>query len=159
MREQFVSAFVIGLVVVAIAVAGIMYMQRGAHMELTGPMTVRTVATDPNTSLALINLHITNPSDYGFQVNNVTVTLENDRGEFPTNIVSRVDAQRLFDSMPDWGPFHPTLYYKYNIPPRSTADYTIAAQFSAPESMLKERKRFVVTIQEVGGKEAVFSEK
>lgn len=159
MREQFVSAFVIGLIVVAAVVAGVMYMQRGAHMVLTGAMTVRVISTDENTSLALINLHITNPSDYGFQVNSVTVTLKNAKGDFPAEIVSRVDAQRLFDSLPDDGPFHPTLYYKYNILPRSTGDYTVVAQYSAPEHILQERQQFVVQIEEVGGKVAEFSEK
>jgi hypothetical protein len=159
MREQFVSAFTIGLIVVAIAVGAILYMQRGAHMELTGPLSVRIVPTDANTALAVCNLRIDNPSDYGFEVSNVTVTLETKSGEFPTTIVGRVDAQRLFDAMPEAGPFHPTLYTKAIIPPHSTADYTLLAQYSAPERILQDRKRFVVRIQEINGKVAEFSEK
>ena len=103
MREQFVSAFAIGLIAVAVAVGAILYMQRGAHMELTGPMTVRTVATEEQTALALINLHITNPSSLRFEAHNVTVTLETKSGEFPDETVSRVDSQRMFDSMPENG--------------------------------------------------------
>jgi hypothetical protein len=158
-REQFVSAFTIGLVVIAVAVGGILFMQRGAHMELSGPMTVRIHPTDENTSLAIINLHITNPADYGFEVSNVTVTLVTKTGEFPTTIVSRVDAQRLAEAVPEAGPFHPTLYTKYVIPAHSTADYTLLAQYSAPERILKDRKRFVVRIDEINGKSAEFSEK
>lgn len=158
MREQFVSAFAIGLIAVAVAVGAILYMQRGAHMELTGPMIVRTVSTDENTALALINLHITNPSDYEFQVHNVIVTLETKSGEFPTEIVSRTDTQRLFDAMPENGPFHPPLYTNAIIPAHSTADYTVIAQYSAPERILKDRKRFVVRIEEINGKVAEFSE-
>jgi len=158
-REQFLSAFAIGLAAVAVVVAGIMYMQRGAHMELTGAMTVRVHGTDENTALALIDLHIANPADYGFEVNNVTVTLETNGGEFPTTIVSRVDAQRLADAMPELGPFHPTLYTKYVIPARTTGDYTLLAQYSAPERILNGRKRFVVRIEEINGKTAQFSEK
>jgi len=158
MREQFVSAFVIGLIAVAVAVGGILYMQRGAHMGLTGPMTIRTLATDKDTSLALVNLHITNPADYEFEVHNVTVTLETNAGEFPTEIVSRTDAQRLFDTMPEAGPFHPPLYTKAIIPAHSTGDYTVVAQYSRPERFLKDRKRFVVRIEEINGKVAEFSE-
>jgi hypothetical protein len=124
-REQFLSAFAIGLVAVAVVVAGIMYMQRGAHMELTGAMTVRVHGTDDNTALALIDLHINNPADYGFEL----------------------------------GPFHPTLYTKYVIPAHSTGDYTLLAQYSAPERILNDRKRFVVRIDEINGKAAEFSEK
>jgi hypothetical protein len=157
--DQFISACAIGLVVVAVAVGGILLMQRGAHMELTGPMSVRILPTDPNTALAVVDLHITNPADYDFEVSNIIVTLVTADGEFPTTTVGRVDAKRLFDSMPEAGPFHPTLYTKAMIPAHSTADYTVLAQYSAPEKILKNRKRLVVRIQEINGKIAEFSEK
>ena len=159
MREQFVSAFTIGIAVVAVAVGVIVFMQRGAHMELTGPMTVRTHATDENTALAIIDLHITNPADYGFQVSDVSATLETKAGDSNTRIVSKVDAKRLFEAMPELGPFHPTLYTKYVIPPHSTGDYTLLAQYSLPERMLTDRQRFVVRIQEINGKVAELSER
>ncbi|HUE03892.1 MAG TPA: hypothetical protein VMR62_30340 [Bryobacteraceae bacterium] len=159
MREQFVAAFTIGLIVVAVAVGGILYMQRGAQMDLTGPMSVRVLPTDADTALALVNLRITNPAAYGFTVHNVTVTLETKDGELSRGIVSRVDAQRFFDATPDAGPFHPTLYTNAVIPAHSTADYTLASQFSLPEKMLKDRKRFVARIEEINGKIAEFSEK
>ena len=159
MKEQFGAALIIGLLVVAVAVGGILFMQRGAHMELTGTMAIRILPTDPNTALAVINMRISNPSDYGFEVGNITVTLETAAGEFPTSTVGRVDATRLFDSMPDAGPFHPTLYTKAIIPAHSKGDYTLLAQYSAPERILADRKRFVVRIQEINGKVAEFSEK
>ena len=159
MREQFASAFAIGLIAVAVTAGGILFMQRGAHMDLTRPMSVRPLATGDNTALALIDLRIANPSDYGFEVKNVTVTLETKAGEFPRPIVSHVDAQRLFDAMPDAGPFHPTLYTKYVIPAHSKGDYTVVAQYSAPEKMLQDRKRFVVEIEEINGKVARFSDR
>ena len=159
MKDQFVKALLIGLVAVAVAVGAILFMQRGAHMDLTGPMTVRTHATDENTALAIIDLHITNPADYGFQVADVTATLETKAGESTSRTVSKVDAKRLFDAMPELGPYHPTLFTKYVIPPHSTGDYTLLAQYSLPEKMLTERERFVVRIQEANGKVAEFGEK
>jgi hypothetical protein len=122
-------------------------------------MTVRTHATDENTALAIIDLHITNPADYGFQVSDVSATLETNAGDSNTRIVSKVDARRLFDAMPELGPFHPTLYTKYVIPPHSTGDYTLLAQYSLPERMLTDRQRFVVRIQEINGKVAELSER
>jgi hypothetical protein len=143
-KQQFLSAFAIGLVAVAVVVAGIMYLQHG---------------TDENTALAVIDLHLTNPAEYGFQVNNVTVTLETNAGEFPTTIISRVDAKRLADAMPEFGPFHPTLYTKYVIPAHTAGDYTVLAQYNAPERILNDRKRFVVRVEEINGKTTEFSEK
>jgi hypothetical protein len=159
MMSNFAKAFAVGLVAVVVAVGAILFMQRGAHMELTGTMKVRTVPTGDNDALALVDLHITNPADYTFVVHNVTVTLETSAGEFPRGIVSRTDAQRLFDSMPEAGPFHPTLYTDAVIPARTTADYTLVAQFSAPEKILKDRKRFVVHIDEINGKSIEFAAK
>ena len=159
MREQFVQAFIVGLLVVAVAVGVILYMQRGAHMELTGTMTVAVHATDKDTALAVFNLHLTNPADYGFEVNNITVTLETDTGEFPTTTIGRADTQSLADAMPEFGPFHTTLYTHYVIPPRSKGDYTVLAQYNAPEKVLNNRKRFRMTVAEINGKVAEFDEK
>ena len=152
MKNSFAKAFAIGLATVVVVVGAVLFMQRGAHLDLPGYMRVRTIATSENESLALVDLHLTNPSDYAFEVRNVTVTLETTHGDATQTIVSRIDALRLFDSMPHAGPFHPTLYTNFPIPPHTTADYTIAASFSMPEYMLKDRQRFVVKIEEVNGK-------
>jgi hypothetical protein len=158
-REQFGSALIVGALVVAVAVAGILFFQRGAHMELTGPMSVRILSTDPHTSLAVFDLQIANPSDYDFEVINITATLITAAGEFPTTTIGRVDAESFFKAMPENGPFHPTLYTKAIIPGHSNSKYTLLAQYSAPEKLLNDRKNFVVRIQEINGKFAEFREK
>jgi hypothetical protein len=158
-KNQFLQAFIIGLVAVAVAVGVILFMQRGAHMELTGSMKVAVHETDPNTSLAIFTLHLNNPADYGFEVSNITVTLVTDKGEFPTTTVGKADTERLAASMPDFGAVHPALYTHYVIPARSSGDYTVLAQYSAPEKVLNDRKRFTVQIQEINGKVADFAEK
>ena len=161
MREQFVSALAIGAVVVAVAVGAIMFMQRGAHIDLPGGMTkVRTVSTGENDALALIDLKIANPSSYKFVVRNVTVVLEKKTGEqFPQEIVSRSDSERLFNSLPDSGPYHPPLYTNATLQPGATEVYTLVAQFNAPEKILQDRKQFRVQIDEIDGKSFEFSEK
>lgn len=159
MKDQFVKALLAGLVVVALAVGGILFMQRGAHMDLTGSMTVRIHATDKDTALAILNLHLTNPASHGYQVSDVEVALETKAGDATTRIVSKTDAKRLVDAMPELGPFYPTLYTKYVVPPHSTGDYTLLAQFSFPENMLNDRQRFVVKIHEVDGTVAEIREK
>jgi hypothetical protein len=160
MREDFVAAFAIGLVVIAGAVGAVMYMNRGSHVDLPGEIVgIRTLATGDNDALAIVNLHVTNPSDYGFMIRNVTVTLEKKSGEqFPRDIIARSDAQRLFEAMPEGGPYHAPLYTEAVIPPHTTADYTLAAQFSAPEKILQDRKRFLVEIDGVNGKSFEFPE-
>jgi hypothetical protein len=161
MKDQFASALAIGLIAVAVTVGGILYMQRGAHVDLPGMITkVRTVSTGDNDALVLIDLRLTNPSSYPLVVHNTTVVLEKKNGDqFPQQLIARSDSQRLFDAMPGAGPFHPPLYTDVSIPAGSTGIYTLAAQYSAPERILQDRKRFFVQLDEWGGKSFEFSEK
>jgi hypothetical protein len=159
MNSNFAKAFAIGLGAVLVAVAIILFMQRGAHMDLPGELKVRTLSTSKDESLALLDLHISNPSDYTFTVHNIAVTLETKSGDASGTVVARSDAERLFASMPDAGPFHPTLYTDAPITAHTTADYTLAVPFSMPEGMLKDRKRMVVRIDEINGKSFEYSAK
>ncbi|MEI9971835.1 MAG: hypothetical protein WDO73_07145 [Ignavibacteriota bacterium] len=159
MKDQFVKALIVGLLVVAVGVGGILFMQRGAHMDLKGSMNIRLHATDKDTTLAIIDLNLANPASYGFQVSDVEVNLESKAGDATTRVVSKVDVQRLQEAMPELGSFHPTLYTKYVVPPQSTGRYTLLAQFSFPQQMLVDRKQFVVRIREVNGKVAEITEK
>jgi hypothetical protein len=161
MREQFVSALAIGGIAVAVAVGAVMFLNRGSHMDLPGSIVrIRTVSTGDNDALALIDLRISNPSNYKFVVRNVTVVLEKKSGErFPQEIVARSDAQRLFDAMPDSGPYHTPLYTNVTLTPGASGVYTLAAQFNAPERILQDRKQFLVQVDEIDGKSFEFSEK
>ena len=72
----------IGLVVVALGIAGVFYMQRGAHLELKGAiLKVRTQAMDENSSVAVIDFRFVNPSNYPFVVKEVEVTMVDKDGK------------------------------------------------------------------------------
>ena len=59
-----------------------MYMQRGAHIEVTGSvLKVRTLELDENSSLAVVDFRISNPADYNFVVRSVEVFLEDPAGK------------------------------------------------------------------------------
>ena len=162
MKNSFAITFSIGLAVIAVAVAGIMYMQRGAHMDLLGKiLKVRTVATDEENSVAVVDFQVTNPSDYPFMVREVSLILESpDGSQSPGIVSSEVDAQRFFEGMPVLGPkAGKSLIGRESVPARSTTAHIVLAQFRAPESKLQERKRFLVRIEEIDGKVYEFSEK
>ena len=56
MRSNFAAAFGIGLVVIAIAIGGIFYMQRGDRIELPGKIIkVRTAPLDEESSIAIVD--------------------------------------------------------------------------------------------------------
>ena len=102
MQKTFLAAFGIGLAIIALAVGGIFVMQRGDRIELPGKiLKVRTAELDQDSSIAVIDFRITNPSNVQFEVRTVTVELEDASGKsYQGQSVSEMDAKRLFEALP-----------------------------------------------------------
>ena len=161
MSRTFLTAFVIGIAVVAVAVTGILYMQRGARVGLTGGiLKVRTAPLDENSSVAVLDFRIHNPGTR-FIVGTVTVILEEKNGQqFQGATVSESDAKRLFEGLPLLGQkYNDTLVTQEKIARDASADRMVAVRFEAPESRLEARKRFLLRIEEVDGPVTEFSER
>lgn len=155
------TAFGVGLAVIALAVAGVFYLQRGAHLELTGKvLKVRTLALDDNSSLAAVDFRVTDPSDYPFQVHSVTVILEDKSGNSTEGqTVSEMDTHRVFASLPLLGEqYNDVLKERDRVGPHATADRMVMARFELPESKIGQRGRILVRIEEVDGAVAEISE-
>ena len=162
MRSNFVIAFGIGLAVIALAVGGIFFMQRGDRIELPGKiLKVRTAPLDEDSSIAVIDFRITNPSDILFEVRTVTVEMDDNQGRtYLGQTVSEMDAVRLFEGLPVLGQkYNPTLLMRDRLGSHGSADRMIAARFQAPMSLLDGRKRFLVRIEEVDGKSFEYAER
>jgi hypothetical protein len=162
MQKNFLVAFGIGLAIIALAVGGIFLMQRGDRIELPGKiLKVRTAPLDEESSIAVIDFRIANPSDILFEVRTVTVEMEDSQGKGSVgDSVSEMDAKRLFEGVPVLGPkFNPTLLMRDRIGSHGSADRMIAARFQVPMAVLDGRKRFVVRIEEVDGKVFEYAER
>jgi hypothetical protein len=162
MQKTFLAAFGIGLAIIALAVGGIFVMQRGDRIELPGKiLKVRTAELDNDSSIAVIDFRITNPSDVQFEVRTVTVEMEDNQGKsYLGQSVSEMDASRLFEGLPVLGQkYNKTLLMRERLGSHGSADRMIAARFQAPLSMIDGRKRFIVRIEEVDGKSFEYSER
>jgi hypothetical protein len=162
MQKNFLVAFGIGLAIIALAVGGIFFMQRGDRMELPGKiLKVRTAPLDDDSSIAVLDFRITNPSNILFEVRTVTVEMDDNQGRsYLGQPVSEVDAIRLFEGLPVLGQkFNPTLIMRERLGSHRSADRMIAARFQAPMALLDGRKRFVVRIEEVDGKSFEYAER
>jgi hypothetical protein len=152
--KQFLLTFVIGLVVVLMAVAGILYLQRGAHVELKGAiLKVRSMGVDDNSSLAVVDFRFVNPSDYVFVVRSVDVSATGADGKnYTSTPVPEVDAKRIFEYYPILGQkFNASLITRDKIPGRQTADRMIVARFEIPLAKLDARKNLKIRIEDVDG--------
>ena len=162
MQKNFLVAFGIGLAIIALAVGGIFLMQRGDRIELPGKiLKVRTAPLDEDSSIAVIDFRITNPSNILFEVRTVTVEMDDNQGKsYLGQPVSEMDAKRLFEGLPVLGQkFNPTLIMRDRLGSHGSADRMIAARFQAPMALLDGRKRFVVRIEEVDGKSFEYAER
>jgi hypothetical protein len=162
MNRTFAITFVVGIAVVAIAITGVLVMQRGARIGLTGGiLKTRTAVLDENSSIAVIDFRFANPSNVIFVVRTVQVIMEDKDGvKYDGRVVSEMDAQRLFEGMPLLGQkFNQTLRTMEKIAPRSTEDRMVAARFEAPEDRLQGRKRFLLRVEEIDGQISELSEK
>lgn len=162
MSKNFLAAFAIGIGAIAIIVSGVLYMQRGARVGLTGNfLKVRTAPLDENSSIAVIDFRMTNPSNVRFVVRNVTLVLDDpDGNKYDGRTVAEMDAKRLFEAIPLLGQkFNDTLIMNDTIPSQQTADRMVAVRFDAPESRLEKRRRFILRIEDVDGPITEFNEK
>jgi hypothetical protein len=162
MSKNFLMAFGIGIVCIAIAALWVVHMQRGAYIDLPGKiLKVRTAPLDEASTVAVLDFRVSNPADYPFVVRKVTVALQDSAGaESEGQTVSEVDARQLFQVIPLLGQkFNDTLLMRDSIPPHSSWDRMVAARFEVPESALQARKRLIVRIEEVDGKVFDLSDK
>lgn len=154
MRKQLLPYVGIGVVAVAALVAAILYIQRGAHLELRGSIQkVRTLATDDASAVAVIDFRFVNPSDYRFVVRKVEVSMEDQQGRVLEGAVaSEVDAKRLFDFYPVLGQkYNETLLMRTKVGPRESMDRMVAVRFEIPEKLLEARKQLRIRVEDVDG--------
>jgi len=154
MRKELLVPFAIGLAVILVAIGGVLYMQRGAHIELTGSvLKVRTLALEENSSLVVVDFRFANPADYPFVVKSCTVLVEDASGKPQEGIsVPEMDIRRIFEYYPLLGKkYNESLVLKDKIAARSTEDRMIAARFEIPQSQLDGRKSLKVRIEDVDG--------
>src|ERR1700684_304648 len=95
LSSQFRVTLGVGLVVVLIAVGIVLFLQRGAHIELKGAiLKVRTLAMSEHSSIAAVDFRFANPSSYPFVVRTVDVSETGTAGDdHPGSPVSEVDAK------------------------------------------------------------------
>jgi len=143
-----------GLLIVA-AVAGIGYwLSLGSQARLEVQwLKVRTIATGPESSLAVFDLRIHNPSRVLFQVKEVEAVLVGAGGARQDGLVAaQTDLDRVLGYYPLAGPRHtPVLMFRERIRAGETADRTVAASFAVPVQALESRAGFELRIHDADG--------
>jgi hypothetical protein len=162
MSRNFWIAFGGGILAIALAVAGILHMQRGSAIDMEAKiLKVLTAPLDENSAIAVVYFRLTNPSNLLLEVRQVQVDLVDTKGNRDTgDTISDGDTRRVFDAIPLLGPkYLESLSMRQRISAHSTTDYMVAARFPVPVSMLEQRARFILRVDEVDGKSFEFPER
>jgi len=154
LSKNFLIALGVGLAVVAIAVCGVLFMQRGAHVGVQGEiLKVRTTPIDENSTMVVLDFRVKNPSDYPFVARNVTAIDEDPSGARTEGTTApEIDAKHIFEVLPTLGQkYSQSMIERDKVPPHGQVDRMVMARFDLPESKLQARKQFIVRIEEIDG--------
>lgn len=156
-----VIAFLVGLVVVGGGIFGVIYMNRGSHVELTGSiLKVRTLA-DGTGTIVFADFRVTNPSTLPFVVNGVQMSMETPDGEVArATPLSKSDVEKIAKTYRLIGPkYNDVLAIQDKLPPVETTDRMAAGRFNFPPKFLDARKTLRLRIEEIDGVVAEIVEK
>ena len=143
-------------------VAVLLYLNRGAHLELEGHIqNVRVHPLDRNSSLLIADFRVYNSSDQPFAVRSVDVFVDPAGGSaIEGTTVPEVDARRILEAMPELGPrYNPGLIARDRVQSKETTDRMVAARFEVPASELTARRNVRIRITEIDGATSEIEEK
>jgi len=154
MSKQFLIFFGAGVVAVALAVVGILWYTKGAHLVLQGQiLKIRTGALSDADSVAVLDFRVENPSDLPFVVRQVEVTVEQPNGNtVEGNNVTKEDLKQLFQYNRFLGDrYNDGLAIKDKIPAHTTVDRMVAVRFDLKNRDLESAKAIHLSIQDLDG--------
>jgi hypothetical protein len=160
MGRWFVPFFV-GLTVVGLGIFGVLYMNRGSHVELKGEiLKVRTIA-DGDGTIVFADFRVTNAAAIPFVVSSVKMTMETPEDEVATAVIfSKSDVDKVTKYLKVLGPkYNDVLTIKDKLPPVETVDRMAAGRFAFPPKFFQQRKTLRLRIEEVDGAASEITEK
>ncbi len=160
MRRELFVPLGIALAFAVVALAAVLWFNRGAHMILEGSVQkVRTLDMDGATAV-IVDFRLTNPSDYTFVVRQPFLVLETKDGTIEGMLVADSDAKRFFDYYKTIGPkYNDSLLMREKIPSKQTVDRMLAARFEAPEAVIAARRGLKIRVEEIDGAVSEIAEK
>jgi len=152
--KGFVIALGIGLVVAAVAVLGVVTLQRGSTPHLAAEITgVRTLGVEESASVALVDFRFTNDSRMLFIVQDTLMTLVDGKGQVHEGrIISASHTNQLFELFAALGGRQAeSLVAKTRIGAGQARTAMVAARFEISKTALDARQKLTVSVQEVDG--------
>jgi hypothetical protein len=153
-HKRLIVPVLIGVAIVAIAVAFILEGTKGAHLTIEWSLVKpRFGAIGDANSADVVDFRFRNPSDVPFVVSSIDVTAVKPNGEtLDGQIVSRADVAQMLQFNRFLGDqYNPVLTIRDRVSPRQTVDRMVAATFPVPLAELQKAKTLRITLHEMDG--------
>ncbi len=150
---RWIVPFVVGLAVVGAALFGVIYMNRGSHVQLKGEILKVRSLPDGDGAIVFADFRVTNSAAIPFVVNSVKMSMETPEGEVAEAVIfSKSDVGKVTRYLKLLGPqYNDVLTIQDQIPPVQTVDRMAAGRFPFPPKFLQQRKTLRLKIEELGG--------
>jgi hypothetical protein len=157
-KEFHIPSFLKYLAIAGLIVAGllalVLYNNRGSQVRLESKiLKTRLIPADDASTLAVLEVRITNPSNIKFVVREVhPKVILADRTELDGIPVAQVDLDRVLDALKIHGPrYNPVLKARDSFKGSWQGDRTVAATFPRSTAEIERRKGFVILVDDVDG--------
>jgi hypothetical protein len=154
MNTRWLVIALAALAIVGGMVGAGLFVTKDNRLQLQGKILgVRSYQIDPQTTVAIIDFQVKNPSTQQFQLKDATVHLTTADGkQLEGGVFSEIEAQRLFEYYPMLGKkYNQSLIAKTKIESGQTMDRMLAAKFEGIDEVVQKRKGLVLKLTDVDG--------
>ena len=154
MNSRTLLTVVLGLAVVGAIVAFVLFRSQSQRTRLTGQvLKVRTHQPDPQRTIALVDIRLSNPSPQQFMVRETEIWIDTADGKsVQAELFSEVDAQRTVAYYAALGPkYTQGLLPRERIPTGGSVDRSFARSAPLSDDAFAARKRLRIVVHDVDG--------
>jgi hypothetical protein len=162
MNKQGAFAASLAVLLVVLAVSAILLTTRKNRVELTGEvLKVRSFQNTPDSTLALIDLRIKNPSTQQFVVRDLEVFVDRSSEEpLKASVFSETDARRAVDFYTPLGQkYTPGLVGRTALSSEETMDRSLLIQVPLTDEQFGQRTGLRIVVEDVDGAVTTLAEK
>ena len=161
MNRQSLVAGVLGLVVLAIVVAAVLYKTKDNRVRVEGQiLKVRSHQPDNERTIALVDFRLHNASADSLVVQEIEVFLDEQSASSPAVLFAESDIRRSLPYYPTLGEKHtPGLLRRDRIASGESTDRSIGFSVPVTDDRFSQRKGLRIVIHDVDGAKAEIVEK
>jgi hypothetical protein len=142
-----VGRVLIGVGIVALVAALLIYTNRAKPVVAGGINAVSSVSLPDNTVMAAVQLSIGNSTPKQWYIQNIKATVKTDQGEWSDDAATATDSQRYFQAFPGLGQAGTqVLRFDQKLAPGQQESGTVVFSFPITKDQFDQRKSLTITI-------------